>query len=782
MNILKNMNQYINGRNLRFIALIVIGLFLVWEVGFADTTTWSKDASANTDAGRIISTIINILLRWGAVMLAALSTMVSYFLQPEWVNGELFNLWNILKQLWIMVSNVVYLIFALLLIVIAFMNIVNPQNTNWELKQALPKFIVWVLIVPFSWFFVSLVVSISSVLTFSMLTLPFDSFESNITPIIEQIEDVKKQLQSDNKSDSGKDKEEEKICVNHIIYMWKKEDIDKDKYKKGEKYDGEIYRCKGGEAGKKTFTDIVKGIFDGKDSDSVYGLINIYTYAIMEVDRIEKIEGKKIEVAWGITDLLDLWFDVLFNLIFMLVYIVLMAALFIALFVRWVLLWLYMIFSPVFWLLFFLWDKASHDSFNLKEFIGLAMVPVYVATALSFGFVFLLMASSSEAFKSPTDKSEKIEIWMFSVELEWIPWSWANHMWVSSTLWQVIIKIFGLVILWIGVMAALRQSTITKMVAQPIEQFGTQVWTLVAKSPMYAPVLPFGKDGNQSIASMSQVGKKTLSSLEARPITQAGKFIENSPFLSSLNGNTTKIATEIGRLKGVLDDKELSKEYVEALRSVTMKWDSLSELSSSQDYVNEFNKALNKSKLSEALKKEYTMTKWMWEQEMSKAITWLEGHFEEKYGIWLFGGNQAWNKNPWKDFYNKKLKDSSAWADGKNAWAKQDSDDIAAKHTQIKDNLYREKWESGDKVFNYYVQEWETAEHIKIDVRWIDKAVKATDWSWVTSEIDLDWRKEIKVQLDKLNDNDKHKVLEDMWVSKKAVRDIWIKELNNPTT
>ena len=40
----------------------------------------------------------------------------------------------------------------------------------------MPKFIVGILIVPFSWFFVQFILSISAILTVGVLTLPYDSF------------------------------------------------------------------------------------------------------------------------------------------------------------------------------------------------------------------------------------------------------------------------------------------------------------------------------------------------------------------------------------------------------------------------------------------------------------------------------------------------------------------------------------------------------------------------------------------------------------------------------
>lgn len=58
------------------------------------------------------------------------------------------------------------------------MNIIGKGDGTWELKQALPKFIVGVLIVPFSWFFVQFLLSLSAILTVGVLTLPYESFQN----------------------------------------------------------------------------------------------------------------------------------------------------------------------------------------------------------------------------------------------------------------------------------------------------------------------------------------------------------------------------------------------------------------------------------------------------------------------------------------------------------------------------------------------------------------------------------------------------------------------------
>jgi len=49
---------------------------------------------------------------------------------------------DLLKRIWILVSNLVYFIFAILFIWVALMNIIGRDGENYKLKQAIPKFIV----------------------------------------------------------------------------------------------------------------------------------------------------------------------------------------------------------------------------------------------------------------------------------------------------------------------------------------------------------------------------------------------------------------------------------------------------------------------------------------------------------------------------------------------------------------------------------------------------------------------------------------------------------------
>lgn len=137
-----------------------------------------------------------------APILAVVTSFISIFLQPEWVNGKLFGLDGYMQDLWRLVANIVAFLFAFILIAIAFMNIIGRGEGNWELKQALPRFIVGLLIVPFTWFLTGLILSISAILTVAVLTLPYEVFEGRL-----DVDTAKSEILN------------EEICPHHIIYL-----------------------------------------------------------------------------------------------------------------------------------------------------------------------------------------------------------------------------------------------------------------------------------------------------------------------------------------------------------------------------------------------------------------------------------------------------------------------------------------------------------------------------------------------------------------------------------
>ena len=454
-------------KNIFFVWFFVALFFVLWEGVFAN------EDLLNEDDAKKITEILNFVLAGAAIILWLVTSLISMFLYPGWVNGSLFDMQLYFRDIWILISNVVYFLFAGILIIIAFMNIIWKWEWTWELKQAMPKFIVWVLIVPFSWFFVQFILSITSIFTVWVLTLPYDVFQD------------RPKLTEAMSSEMWK----QELCTNIIIdlkwtgwgdplqsVVWWDSNIEIP----------EILKCWDGRITIKDLLDPSSNTWNGM-KNTIYWVINIYTYWILKVQNLDTI--KKDEIPEWIQDLAKLIFKIVFDLLFVIVYLLLMVALFLALFVRIVRLWIYMMMSPAFGLLYFFWKwsewvGSDNAKFSIKEFIALAMVPVYVSAALAFGLVFIMVAWSG--INQNSDKENTIEAWGFSLTLIGVLWDSED----GSTIWQLIVQVFWIVILWIAVMAALRSSETTRAVVEPIAAFWKSVWELAAKAPTYAPIIP----------------------------------------------------------------------------------------------------------------------------------------------------------------------------------------------------------------------------------------------------------------------------------------------------
>ena len=441
------------------------------EDWFIQITTW-------------ISTIISVLL-W------ALTYLVTLFLTPEWTSGTVFGLSKNLKDIWVLMSNIVYFAFAFILIAIAFANIVWTQ-WDFALKQALPRFIVWILIVPFSWFIVQFFVSLSSILTISALNLPFEVFQ-----------DYESQM---SKVDIPKN------CTLNLWVLWEQE------WKNS--WEGtpsnQIYSCWTEEI---SVADLLKS---DKASDGIFGIVWLYTYWLVNIEWISKIDEKQLRDQ--IKTIWDIVVKVVFDLLFIVVYAILMIALWLALMIRWIRLWIFMMLAPLFWIMYFFkkwwWGNWFLQKFNFKEFIALTLTPVYAMLALSFWIFFIFVSWKWMTWVTTdlTVKDKEVKIWDFTLTVEWAVsndlsvtdflktiWDWA--LWV---IWALILKIFWIVVLWWAVMAALKQSQITWEIIEPISAFGRSVWELATKIPQFTPILP----GRQTLDSLQQLPNKALWALQ----------------------------------------------------------------------------------------------------------------------------------------------------------------------------------------------------------------------------------------------------------------------------
>lgn len=479
-----------------------------------------------------LSTLTDLLSSAGPWIMWIMTILASWTLSSEWYTWEIFWINDVLKTLWILVSNMIYIIFAIMLVWVAFMNIIWREWDSYQFKSALPKLIIWILSVPFTWYFVQIVLSFVAILSASILAIPSTLLTSNTdwnsttifsTCIYSYSETAK----------TNTDWESE--VVSWCKY-WKEVEI--------------------------------KSLV----SSWVFWILYYYSYEIFDVDSIARVNLDElaasyqksidspttwwtvdwfINTAWSwLSKILSIWIDWIFNLIIFVAYLLLILALTFAMMTRIIRLWLYTIFSPV----FSLWNSFDQKLFDIKEFFKLAMVPVLVSWAFAFWWVFMIVLNEwikEQEEKSVCNSSEIFSLWYFSnvksdvkttlqsnikesnyqlsdsdyvVCIKWklvsvYKWlknsQWSEIETTGNKVWiigQIILKIFWIVILWMSVMAALRYSSITQTVIQPIEDIWKNIANTMKKLPMHVPVLPW----NMSISSYKTLSNYPLNALRSK--------------------------------------------------------------------------------------------------------------------------------------------------------------------------------------------------------------------------------------------------------------------------
>jgi len=459
-------------RNYTKIIIWVVIMFVLFM-----QTTFAADNEVLWMWVNQLQKLLKFLLEIWFFLAWIISALVGWFMTADWTTWVIFWLDEIFKELWVLISNLVYFVFAFLLIAIAFMNIIWRWWDNFALKTALPKFIVWVLIVPFTWFIVQFVVSLSSVLTASVMQLPSSIFPAQY---------------------------EENFFNNDVIPT--DCTVDLNKVTAESAADAWFFTCK---EDKKTS---IKNISE----TSPYWIIAAYSYDLLGFQNIAKVWKEQIS-DWTIAKNISLLLFQAFKVVFFVVYIILLISMFFALFVRVVRLWLFMIFSPMFGLMFYFgkWSE-SLKNFNFKQFIALALVPVYVAAALSFWIFFLKVVQNKiespvitwtsnitlkKSWDNESTLNTKVDNWWKEEEVTLLKVKWNLFNWKQNSpvakggwgnplwpIWDLIINVITLAIIWISVMAALKASDITGEIIKPIADFGTNIWGLMKKLPQYTPI------------------------------------------------------------------------------------------------------------------------------------------------------------------------------------------------------------------------------------------------------------------------------------------------------
>lgn len=111
-----------------------------------------------------------------SALISPIILFVGWLMSPDWTSGDLFGLRTPMYALWVTVSNIVYFIYAIMLILIALGTMFGQEKFSY--KVMLPKLALGILMVPFTWWFVQWTISIASVVTASVMTIPQETMST----------------------------------------------------------------------------------------------------------------------------------------------------------------------------------------------------------------------------------------------------------------------------------------------------------------------------------------------------------------------------------------------------------------------------------------------------------------------------------------------------------------------------------------------------------------------------------------------------------------------------
>ncbi|MBI5415001.1 hypothetical protein HZA38_05840 [Candidatus Peregrinibacteria bacterium] len=525
----------------------------------------------------------------------------------------------ILHNVWLMIRDLVNYVFILILLGIAFMSVfgaAKPENNNFEIKKLLPKFIIALIAVNFTWFGAQVILDVANVTTHIVYAIPRSVMAGEIgdNTVMRTCEKAK-----DEKGNIIDDKLDMSTCMMLLVYSdnsiegirkrnaekkAKEEEKAKEsaagetapEFKERTLFEGRDFAEKGeaeavpGTGKDVALKEIIKTIKENKDDKSVMYVQDTGDFIILWGNfNYEKFQGNSIaalfaynvlqiqtlsETAKGgiddFTEVQDLIVSIGFSLLFMIIIIVAYAVMTIVLIERILIIWMNMILSPIAAILPFAEDFGlsggdfSEKGIGLKPFLQYAFFPAIMAIPLELGYILI---SAGQVLTNATSDGKDFVI-RDSSGGELIFESELIHG--VHTFHQFLWYILAIIVLWSSVEISKSTSKHMGDVIESITSKVKGVGKFIATTPMYAQFIPIatskggGASGEQKLAlgDLSGIAEK----LQRGRSQRSAERLENvmpTENLEKTIANAVSRATS-GALNKALDQPKLKDELAGA--------------------------------------------------------------------------------------------------------------------------------------------------------------------------------------------------------------------------
>lgn len=383
------------------------GAFLVLLYGF----TYAQNAGDSSSLVANMIEVVDFLFSIIAFILWPLVVLSGWLLSPDWTMGDFFWLRPYFREVWILVSNITYIIFALALLYMAIVQIFGGSESEYAFKKKLPDFIVGILIVPFTWMIVSFTLSFANQAVAAVLSIPMGAITKTL----------------DDGSQENTSYWHKKILPRKFEFF-----TQEDGWVNTPSCSWEWSDC------------MSVSSFLAHNNAGPFFIMMIYAYDIFkiqnsEINRVQSFclnqnqdPDQNTPSPWSQSyknakdctkDLIGILRKYGLNLVLTVFFAILLVALCWVLLMRAIKLWIYIMLSPLFWLAYFT-GKGWSESFNswwgggggetgltdelwFKQFFKLAMVPVLVSAVLAFGLLFVGVVRDSFQWTITSDEKYK---------------------------------------------------------------------------------------------------------------------------------------------------------------------------------------------------------------------------------------------------------------------------------------------------------------------------------------------------------------------------------------
>ncbi len=493
--------------------IIAVSCFaaLVWiEPTFAQTTG-EQASQTMQETLATLQGLLGVLLAFLNVLIWPLLSMIGGLMSNDLIFGPQVE--DRLLLIWGQLRNLVNLIFVLALVAMAIYNVIGPgEESNYTIKKILPKFIIALVVINFTFVGAKVVLSAVNVLTTAVYALP-NSVEAGFASVSSD------QLASVN-------------CPN-IIQTYPENGICEDS---------------------SSFTPEAKSFFTSFSGDNVAYLMAMNLSSISDYLQVSALVLEEPSIQ-------NVTVNIVISIVMYLMNVIAFIVLFFVLLARIVVLWFVIAVSPIVGIQIVFPEALASvggDALNLQDlFVKHAIAPLIIGLGLTVGYLML------DAYYQTSAPSLGSSLQLGA--------DFANAFSAgSSGLQQILVGFAAVAVIWIVTFAA-ADNTMASIVTSTIKSSLGQLGSQVAKFPLYAQWIPIpagiDKDGSGTASLMNILNSpgQRLQDIENSGRQGLGAPTTNNPripeYRNYLRGSQTDNQSfNIAALRTLQNDTETQRE------------------------------------------------------------------------------------------------------------------------------------------------------------------------------------------------------------------------------